>query len=322
MVLADVRIVGQVGVIRRQHRDMQALALGRLTNLYPAKAACPQADAVFNQRPVSFGAIQAILIPRAERRFPLRRAGRLRTRRGIDRVRLLAAFLPRNILRANPAHSVVILVQRHAAVYIAHPPHVAHAAAGHIVDVEVFQRDFRHPHCAVFALRYQIAVGFLPLHLHAAHLRIRQRIRCFAPVIVDALKAIQFFHLRIRQLKAVIDARELRLPGCALLRRLINGGRRINHALPTVCALFRRNQLIVIAALHDDARAILLPRIIIRQMIIVVIIIRVRHKRHQGLGQAPAVRGGNRHYHHHQGQNQQNPPFLHRSQLLWRYFPT
>ena len=59
MVLADVRIVGQVGVIRRQHRDMQALALGRLTNLYPAKAACPQADAVFNQRPVSFGAIQA-----------------------------------------------------------------------------------------------------------------------------------------------------------------------------------------------------------------------------------------------------------------------
>ena len=322
MVFADVRVVGQVSVIRRQHRDMQAQALGRLPNLRPPEAARPLADAVFNQRPVPLGAVDAVIIPRAERRFALRRAGCLRTRRGIDRVRLLAAFLPRNGLCANPSHVVVTVIQRYAAVYIAHPAHVANAASGHIVNVEVLQRDLHRPHGAVCALRHQIAIGFFPLYLHATHLRIHQRIRHFTPVIADVLKAVQFLHLRIRQLEAIFDAREFRLPGCALLRRLIDGGRRDNNTLPTVCALFRRNQLIVIAALHDDARAILLPRIIIRQMIIVVIIIRVRHKRHQGLGQAPAVRGGNRHYHHHQGQNQQNPPFLHRSQLLWRYFPT
>ena len=206
-----------------------------------------------------------------------------------------------------------------AASHFVHPPNIC-CAAGHLVDIEVRQRDHFRPDRAVFALRHQIA-EILPLCDHyVTHFRKDKRVDWMIRAVMAQCKAVDFPRFRIRQLKAVFRPRERRQS--APVRRLIDGGRRDNNTLPTVCALFRSNQLIVIAALHDDARAILLPRIIIRQMIIVVIIIRVRHKRHQGLGQAPAVRGGNRHYHHHQGQNQQNPPFLHRSHLLWRYFPT
>ena len=286
MVFADVWVVGQIGVKRCQHRHMHDFVrrlVAMIAQLRPAESARPQADAVLNQRPVAHGEVQLIIVARADGCFPLRRAVRGRVRRGIHGIGLLAALLPRNHLRIQTGEVLQSFAR------FVDSAHVIRPAFRHVVDVEVFQRDFGHPHGAVLAQRHPIAVRCYPLHLHIAHLRFHQRVKGSPLIVVLQLKIVPFVNIRVRQFKAALCARDFGITRLVQFRRLIDGSRREDGVLPAVFHLIHRDQLIVIATGQNRVGRGGFSVVIAHQAGILVVVMCLLHHRQQLPVQIPAV---------------------------------
>ena len=103
--------------------------------------------------------------------------------------------------------------------------HILNPAFRHIVNIEAAQRDSHRPHGTFLALRHLIDVFCYPLHLHIAHLRFHQRVKCSPLIVVLQLKIVPFVNIRVRQFKAVLRACDFGITRLVQFRRLIDRGR-------------------------------------------------------------------------------------------------